>query len=108
MTTLRPTTKTPTEPAGDGGRTAWCAVTHGTAQVDLVDLLVEDDEWVRREFDAIVAAGWGVEDPPGPASRQGAHRPRRPGSPERPSPVRRSASQSPDVVTASARQRGPP
>ena len=37
---------------------ARCAVTHGTeAAAEFADLLVADDEWVRREFDAIVATG---------------------------------------------------
>lgn len=45
---------------------AGCTVTHDTAAVDLRDLLVADDEWVRDEIDAIVEAGWGRRRPPVP------------------------------------------
>ena len=93
--------------ADSAGPLARCAVTHGTDAMELVDLLVADEEWVRREFDAIVAAGWGGMDPPCPARRQGAHWPRRPGSDHRPTPVRRSS----DLLAearAPAQQRGPP
>jgi hypothetical protein len=43
-----------------------CAVTHGIADTEFVDLLLADDEWVRREFDAVVAAGWDGAVPTGP------------------------------------------
>ena len=47
----------PSPPAARTGPRVGCAVTHDTEAVELVDLLVADEEWVRREFDAIVAAG---------------------------------------------------
>jgi hypothetical protein len=88
--------------------TARAAVTHGTPTVEAwVDLLVADDDWVRREFEEIVAAGWGGEAPPPLAPHQGARRPHRPGHDARPAPARQPA----DVLEeneASARQRGPP
>lgn len=64
------------------------AVTHGVEAAEFADLLVADDEWVRREFDAIVAAGWGGAVPPCPAPSQGAQWPRRPGYGDRPTPDR--------------------
>lgn len=84
-----------------------CAVTHGTTDVEFVDLLVADPEWVAREFDEIVAAGWGAAEPPRPAERQGAHRPRRPGLAVRPTPVARPSGTH-DGDPATAHQRGPP
>ena len=84
------------------------AVAHGTPTLESwVDLLVADDEWVRREFEDIVAAGWGGAVPPSPAPIQGSHRPRRPGYDDRPSPLRLAR----DGVSndnALGRQRGPP
>lgn len=80
-------------------REAWSA--------DFADLLVADDEWLRREFDALVAAGWGGATPPsGTPPRQvrwphGAVHDRYPepiGIPGRPSSSRRGL----------ARQRAPP
>ena len=89
------------------GSTAACPVTPGTEAGEFVDLLVADDEWVRREFDAIVAAGWGDVYPPCPASRQGAQWPRRPGSDVRPAPVH-ALSALLLGTDAEAHQRGPP
>ncbi len=77
------------------GAGARCAVTHGTPTRDTtwrttleswVDLLLTDEEWVRREFEDIVAAGWGDAVPPSPAPIQGSQRPRRPGYDDRPTP----------------------
>ena len=84
-----------------------CAVTHDTAAADFVDLLIADDEWVRQEFDALVAAGWGGAKPPRPAPEQGSRWPRRPGYPHHPTPVHHPL----DPVRgqdARAHQRGPP
>src|SRR6188472_3291892 len=89
------------------GSAARCAVTHGTEAADFVDLLFADDEWVRAEFDAIVAAGWGGVGPPCPASAQGTHWPRRPGPHRRPTPVRRPRRLL-SGAAAPAHQRGPP
>jgi hypothetical protein len=86
---------------------AGCAVTHRTEAVEFADLLVADDEWVRREFDAIVAAGWGGVVPPRPAPIQGAHRPQSPRYGDSPTPVQPLRG----LLTGSslpARQRGPP
>jgi hypothetical protein len=87
---------------------ARAAVTHGTPTVEAwVDLLVADDDWVRREFEEIVAAGWGGEAPPPPAPHRGARRPRPNGDDARPEPVRQPT----DVLNGdevSGRQRGPP
>jgi hypothetical protein len=44
-----------------------------------VDLLVADDEWVRREFEDIVAAGWGSGTPRDPPTIRRSERPRRRG-----------------------------
>jgi hypothetical protein len=83
------------------------AVAHRSVVAEFVDLLIADDEWVQREFEALVAADAGDVVPPRPAPRQGARWPRRPGYDGRPAsvhkpeePVRRGSAQ--------AHQRGPP
>jgi len=43
--------------------------------LEFVDVLCADDDWVRQEFDEIIASGWGDEEPP---SRNIAERRRRP------------------------------
>ncbi len=83
------------------------AVTHRTEAVEFVDVLVSDDDWVRDEFDAIVAAGWGPGVPPRPPPPQGGPRPRRPGYVVRPPPVRVPRDLLIGRATV-ARQRGPP
>ena len=56
------------------------AVTHGTsAATSFIDLVLAEDDWVRREFDELVEAGWGGSRPTCPRTRQGAHEPRRSG-----------------------------
>ncbi|HET9858311.1 MAG TPA: hypothetical protein VFQ19_00910 [Nocardioidaceae bacterium] len=46
-----------------------------TTEPEFVDLLCADDDWVRQEFEELVASGWGSEQPP---SRHIAERRRRP------------------------------
>jgi len=88
--------------------TARAAVTQGTPTVDAwVDLLVADDDWVRREFEEIVAAGWGGQIPPPPAPRQSARRPRPPGPVARPASVP-EATDFLEGDEGGGRQRGPP
>ncbi len=88
--------------------TARAAVTHGTPTVEAwVDLLVADDDWVRREFEEIVAAGWGGQVPPPPAPGQGARRPRPPGYVARPAPVPEPTDYL-EGDEGGGRQRGPP
>jgi hypothetical protein len=43
---------------------------------ELVDLLCADEEWLRAEFDALVAASWGRgrPEPPSRGASPGAHR----------------------------------
>ena len=90
------------------GCTTRCAVTHGTEAVEFVDLLVADDEWLRREFDAIVAAGWGGVEPPCPAPKQGAHWPRRHGADNRPTSDHHHLCGLRPGFSAPVHQRGPP
>jgi hypothetical protein len=53
------------------------AVTHDVATSESwMDLLVADDEWVRREFEDIVAAAWGGAGPPCKRTSRGSHQPR--------------------------------
>ena len=89
------------------GSPARCAVTHGSGSREFIDLIAADEDWVRQEFDAIVAAGWGGTVPPCPVPNQGAHWPRRPGYDDRPTPVRR-LSQVWLAALPVLRQRGPP
>lgn len=83
------------------------AGTHDTRPVEFADVLMADDQWVREEFDALIAAGWGDDDPPGPESLQGSRWPRRPGYEHRPTPVPRPDEPCRDQV-ARSHQRGPP
>ena len=71
------------------GSASGCAVTHGTAEMEFVDLLIADDAWVRQEFDALVAAGWDGAVPIGPDDARRARWPRRPGHAECLASVRR-------------------
>ena len=86
---------------------AHSAATRDTVLESWVDLLVADDEWVRQEFEDIVAAGWGSGVPPSPPTIQRSERPRRRGYDHRPTPGLRPEQ---THVGASARpcQRGPP
>ena len=72
-----------------------------------MDLLVAEDDWVRREFDDIVAAEWGGSGPTSPRTQKGAHEPRRSGPRSRPS---HDDDLLELVVSATrwAHQRGPP
>jgi len=97
----------PSTPADGVAPAADLAASRSTEAVEFADLLVGDDEWVRREFDAIVAAGWGGAPPPCPAPPQGAHWPRRPGYGDRPTPATRPNDRL-AWGAAPARQRGPP
>src|ERR1700710_332489 len=97
----------PNRSAYFAGSAARCAVTHGTEAEEFADLLVADDEWVRREFEAIVAAGWGGVVPPCPAPSQGARRPRRPRYDDRLTPGPRLHGVDTGRM-ATTRQRGPP
>lgn len=83
------------------------AGTHDTRPVEFVDVLMADDQWVREEFDALIAAGWGDDVPPGPEPLQGSRWPRRLGYEHRPTPVRRPDDPRRGKV-ASSHQRGPP
>jgi hypothetical protein len=84
-----------------------CAVPHGIADTEFVDLLLADDEWVRREFDELVAAGWDGAVPTGPEPQQGARWPRRPGYDHRSGPAPRPAHHS-RSEHARMQPRGPP
>ncbi|MDX6301884.1 MAG: hypothetical protein QOF53_3098 [Nocardioidaceae bacterium] len=76
--------------------------------LEFADLLVADDEWVEREFEALVAFGWDdVEPPTCPASPQGALRPRRPRGDAVLPPVRQGRGER-STATAWAHERGPP
>jgi hypothetical protein len=84
------------------------AVTHGTAaDAAFLDIVFADEEWLRREFDELVEAGWGGSRPTCPRIRQGAHGPRRSGPRSRPVPVQRPAETTPFVAWR-APARGPP
>ena len=65
------------------------AVTHD-ASVDtrFIDIVTTEEDWVRREFDELVAAGWGGSCPPCPETAQGTHEPRRSGTQHRPTHLR--------------------
>jgi hypothetical protein len=81
----------------------------GLAAEQFLELLCADPDWVRAEFDAIMAAEWPIPPPTGPRRGAGAdqapHRPASPVEPDGAAPARR------DRMTpgsASALQRSPP
>jgi hypothetical protein len=48
------------------------AVTHDTlASTTWIDIVLAEEDWVRREFDELIAHGWGGSGPPGPAYQPG-------------------------------------
>jgi hypothetical protein len=89
------------------GSAEGCAITHDTSPTEFADVLMADDQWVREEFDALIAAGWGDDVPPCPEPLQGSRWPRRPGYDHRSTPVPRPEVPRPDDVSP-AHQRGPP
>src|SRR5690349_25060907 len=52
----------------------------GTAWIDdtWLDLVLAEEDWVRREFDELIARGWGGRGLSRPPTSRGAHEPRRP------------------------------
>ena len=94
-------------PAGPGFPRA---VTHGalaTSAEAWLDLVVSEDDWVRREFDEIVAAGWGAEVPTEPPTARGGGRPRRPRRHRRRWVVPEPTTITPRTPTGAC-ERGPP
>jgi hypothetical protein len=87
---------------GVGGSTA------RSLDEELVDLVCADEQWLREEFDAIVAREWAVE-PPAPPPRGAAQQPdpppRRPATCDVPPPRRRRRR---PAVGRWRRQRSPP
>jgi len=85
-------------------------VTHGalaTSAEAWLDLVVSEDDWVRREFDEIVAAGWGAEVPTEPPTARGGGRPRRPRRHRRRWVVPEPETSAPRTPTGAC-ERGPP
>lgn len=72
-----------------------------------IELVVAEEEWVRREFDEIVAAGWDGPGPPCPDTTQGTHEPRRRGPRGRPTRPHPSLDRT-RPHSGRARERGPP
>ena len=71
---------------------------------EFVTLVYSDPEWLRAEFDAIIAAAWSSPPPPPPARDKGADKP--PGRPQPvPSPSPRGRCRAGSV--ACPRDRGP-
>ena len=84
------------------------AVTHGTSvDTSFIDLVTAEEDWVRREFDELVAAGWGGSRPPSPPTRNGAYEPRRSGRRKLPT-HRRPAVDAPARTIRRTPARGPP
>ena len=94
-------------PAGPGVPRA---VTHGaqaTSTEAWLDLVVAEDDWVRREFEEVVAAGWDGEVPTEPPTARGGGRPQRPRRHRRRWLVSEPATNAPRPP-AGACERGPP
>ena len=65
-------------------------------------LVCSDPEWLRAEFDAIIAAAWSSPPPAGPGSCRAATQPEKPvgsSGPAPPEPVSGPRSRGPDPVT---------
>jgi hypothetical protein len=91
------------------------AVTHSTSAdttwIDRwVELVLAEEDWVRREFDELIAYGWGGSGPSLPPTSQGTHQPRRPTP--RHGPTRHRSPVDNGLIaldaTAPERSRGPP
>ena len=94
-------------PAGPGVPRA---VTHGaqaTSTEAWLDLVVAEDDWVRREFEEVVAAGWDGEVPSEQPTARGNGRPQGPQRHRRRWLVSEPATNAPRPP-AGARERGPP
>src|SRR3954451_3801201 len=85
------------------------AVTHGTsAEASWIDIVLADDEWVRREFDELIAYGWGGSGTLRPPTNNGAHEPRRPTPRHRPTHRGPAAAQAPTAAARRTPARSPP
>jgi len=71
-----------------------------------VDLVCQDEELLRKEFDALIAASWSLPPPPPPATPDPADRP--PGWPAAPTPEPRPLARTVRPVPRLRRQRSPP
>jgi len=71
-----------------------------------LDLVCQDDELLRAEFDALIAASWHTPPPPPPAPSDPARRPPGwpPAPPGEPRPLRQTVREAPRL----RRQRSPP
>ncbi|TWD83037.1 hypothetical protein FB561_4190 [Kribbella amoyensis] len=77
------------------------------ARDEFLDLVCDDVDLLRAEFDALIAASW--DDPPGRRPPSPPQRPAElPHAYRRPAPVHSGPEEVVDPSTAVARQRGPP
>src|SRR3954468_22008985 len=84
-------------------------VTHGTsADPSWIDIVLADDEWVRQEFDELIAHGWGGSGTRQPPTEQGAHQPRRPTPRLRSTPRRFAVAPAPARAAPRSAARAPP
>ena len=94
----------PTREAADAG-----AVTHGTTgDASWIDIVLADDEWVRREFDELIAEGWGGSGALHPPTKHGAHEPRRSTPRHRPTQQRFAVAPGPARTSPRTPARAPP
>jgi len=85
------------------------AVTHSTAaDASWIDIVLADDEWVRQEFDELIAHGWGGSGASPPPTTQGAHEPRRYTPQHRPSQQRFAVTPGPAHTSSQTAARAPP
>jgi len=83
--------------------TPWSAVDEA-----FLDLVCSDEEWLRAEFDAMVAAEWGSVQRPPPRPDSPTPPPRPPGCSTVEARPIRPAGRERALVRRVARQRGPP
>jgi hypothetical protein len=85
------------------------AVTHSTAaEASWIDIVLADDDWVRREFDELIAHGWGGSGALHPPTNQGAHQPRRTTPRHRPTHQPAAAAPAPARISSRTPARAPP
>jgi hypothetical protein len=84
-------------------------VTHcPSAEASWIEIVLADDEWVRREFDELIAHGWGGSGASPPPTSRGAHQPRRSTPRDRPTDRHSAAASAPAGNSRRTPARAPP
>jgi|tagenome__1003787_1003787.scaffolds.fasta_scaffold18044690_2 hypothetical protein len=79
-----------------------------TTDASWIDIVLADDEWVRREFDELIAHGWGGSGTLHPPTKQGADEPRRSTPQHRPARQQFAGTSGPAPASSRTPARAPP